>query len=364
MLELLISMSLGMIVVAAAVKLFSSGLGAMNIVQQRAEMQQDVRASQDMLVKDITLAGAGIQTGAGLPAGTPTNPQYGCDQTPKCYLGSANNAAIAYPGNYLYPIQPGYQKGITLNGNQGATDIITVAYTDASFYLNCYNVTFNNANGTSVNFTTPPAPLPGCTGLTVPAADDPQVGLAAGDLVLFTNTAGGVAIAEVSNATGAASPYTVTFNTGDPLKLNQTTATSGSLKQLAGNAAAANAVRLYVITYYLDVLPDPTGASSGTPRLMRQVSGHTPVPMAENVSNLQFTYDTYDSSGNLEVGLGDAGASQGVSPLEIRKVNIAHLTLRSAVKGDAGFQSVGYQGFDLQTSISARNLSFSNRYQY
>jgi hypothetical protein len=91
---------------------------------------------------------------------------------------------------------------------------------------------------------------------------------------------------------------------------------------------------------------------------MRQVNGHPPVPVAENVAFLQFTYDTYNTTGTLLKEQGDAGESAGISPSLIRKINITHLTMRSQLRG-----TNGYQGMDLQTSVSARNLSFQNRYQ-
>jgi len=53
--------------------------------------------------------------------------------------------------------------------------------------------------------------------------------------------------------------------------------------------------------------PDPGGVGAGTPTLMRQVSGQTPEPVQESVVNRQFTYDTYDASGNLLNALGDVG---------------------------------------------------------
>jgi hypothetical protein len=48
----------------------------------------------------------------------------------------------------------------------------------------------------------------------------------------------------------------------------------------------------------------------------------------------------------------------GVTPNMIKKVNIAHMTMRSQLTGVAG----GYQGLDLQTSISARNLTMGQEY--
>jgi hypothetical protein len=41
----------------------------------------------------------------------------------------------------------------------------------------------------------------------------------------------------------------------------------------------------------------------------------------------------------------------------IMKVNILHMSIRSQVKGSAG-----YQGLDLQTSLCARNLTMGQEY--
>jgi hypothetical protein len=163
--------------------------------------------------------------------------------------------------------------------------------------------------------------------------------------------------------------YTVTFLNGDPLNLNQSAAASGDLAQMAVIPPAlppptTTATRIFVSSYYLWMLPDPLGVGPGVPTLMRQVSGHTPVPVSENVVDLQFTYDTYNANGTLLNATGDGGYSLGISFNLIRKINIVHLTMRSQLAGArSGLMTTsGYQAFDTQTSISARNLSYQNRY--
>src|SRR5208337_4877712 len=118
----------------------------------------------------------------------------------------------------------------------------------------------------------------------------------------------------------------------DPLKLNQSGATSGDLKSLAG-VANVQAMRLEVITYYLMNQPDPVGLGTGTPILMRQVNGQTAVPVADTVVNLQFTYDTSNADGTLLSGAGDGGYSVGDSYNLIRKINVAHVSIRSTMQG-------------------------------
>jgi len=112
------------------------------------------------------------------------------------------------------------------------------------------------------------------------------------------------------------------------------------------------------------MMPDPLGVGAGTPTLMRQVNGQTPIPVQESVVNLQFTYDTYNTNGTLLNAVGDGGYSTGTSFNLIRKINVIHLTTRAQMAGaQSGLMiSKGYQTFDTQTSISARNLSYQNRY--
>ena len=336
--ELMVSMALGAILLGAAVELYSRAVDSTFTVTQRAEMQQDVRSVQNMMEKDISLAGSGLPSGGvGLVAGTGVNPKYGCDQT-ACYINAA--AGQVFPGNQLYAVIPGRQLGPIVVAARGATDAITVTYADTNFLLNLYTVNINGPSGATVTFTAPavpPVPPP-------QAVDSPAVGLQVGDLVLF---GAGNAIAEVTQAVAGGGPYTVTFADPDKLRINQAIAASGNLATQVG-VNGLTATRIWVITYYID----NTGT---TPRLMRQVNGTAPVAVADNVNDMRFTYDTYDAAGNLLVAQ-DASGGQPVLPNNIRKVNLS-LSFHSPLQG-----TKGYQGFNIQTSISARNLSFKDRY--
>jgi len=383
--ELMVSMALGLLIVGAAVKLFSQGVDATWVVSQRAEMQQDLRAVQNMLTRDISLAGAGIAGGQGiaLANGAGVIPIYGCDQTGLA-SGCPPNGGVKYPCASivgaciptLYGLTPGFALGITPPGSPTTSDLITIAYSDTIFALNCYTATFT-APGNVVTFTAPPNPPPSSCilppGLVFPQnVNDTAVGLQAGDLVYFQNTALGPAIGEVTGVAGGPPTYVVTFADKDPLKLNQSGA-ANDLTQISGFAGGGKASsvgtvanRIFVITYYLQMNPDPTGVTTGTPVLMRQVNGRTAVPAAENIINTQFTYDTYAADGTLLNQLPDGGESLGVSLNLIRKINIAHLTIRSQMDGSrsALYATNGFQGYDVQTSISARNLSYQNRYTF
>jgi prepilin-type N-terminal cleavage/methylation domain-containing protein len=390
LIELLVALAVGMLVVGAAVKLFSQGMAATFVVSQRAGMQQDLRASSDLLFKDISLAGAGLPSATGIllpsQAGRPI---YG--YAPSC--AAKNNCApgggIAYPcvtaganpcNPTLYGLIPGWQLGITVPGSPNPSDVITVVYTDTVFALPCYTIQTITPVAVTVQL---PNPLPVSCILTPPLlAPQPVVtnpptagGLTPGDLILFQSTVLGnsaIAVGEVTNVTvNGGGNYTVAFAAGDTLNINQPAALAGDLAQLAcGPApatpcpATATATRIFAISYYLWMMPDPLGVGAGTPTLMRQVNGQTPVPVQESVVNLQFTYDTYNAGGALLNAIGDGGYSTGTSFNLIRKINLLHLTTRSQVAGvKSGLMITnGYQTFDTQTSISARNLSYQNRY--
>jgi hypothetical protein len=119
-----------------------------------------------------------------------------------------------------------------------------------------------------------------------------------------------------------------------------------------------------VITYYID-----NTTSSTTPRLMRQISGHTPMPVVENVAYMKFSYDLFNSSSDTPAvnqpnpGSGDANdtASNNLLPNQITKINILNMAMNSALNNSM-FGNSGYQRMDLQTSVSARNLTFTNNY--
>lgn len=373
LLEMVIAMSLGTIVLGAAVQLYSQGVSATWTVSQRAEMQQDFRAASDMLTRDLGLAGSGLGNNVqiALPK-TSVTPVYGCDQTPKCYI---NGTAAAYPKQgttpYLYGLIPGWKYGPTLYGAQGPTDAVTVVYTDATFYLNCYTVSVTSA--TVVKFqlaATLPANCVLPATLTAPQnVNDAVVGLSTGDLVLFTVTNGTGSGATTSQilgevtatpttttpGTGYTAAYNVNFATGDVLKMNQTAAPSGSIANVVGWTGSGT--RVLVISYYIDNSITPS-------RLMRQVSGHTPMPVAENVVFLQFSYDLYNSStGAVVTDQADGGVSQGLTPNQITKINIKHMAMNGALKGTLqGTGGPGFQGMDLETSVSARDLTYSNGY--
>jgi len=367
LLEMVVATAIGTVVVGTATQLYVQGVTATWTVSQRAEMQQDFRAASNMLTKDLSLAGAGLGNGAEIQLPTSsTIPVYGCDQSSTCYI---NGASMQYPQQsgtpFLYGLLTGYNAGPTISGQ--TTDIVTVAYTDPSFYLDCYTATI--ASATTVTFALPSTTSVNCTAPnsgSIQNINDAAVGLTPGDLVLFYFTSGSSTsipvVAEVYGATPTSA--TVTFSSGDPLKMNQG---SSAPKSLASQTTGTTGYgyRLEVITYYLDNTVTP-------PRLMRQISGHSPIPVAESTVYLKFTYDLYNSSTNTiatqcqnpgaSTDVCYSGSSLGLLPNQITKINIANMAMDSSVKSGMYGLSKGNQSIDLQTSVSARNLTYVNNY--
>jgi prepilin-type N-terminal cleavage/methylation domain-containing protein len=389
LLELMISATIGLIVIGGAVSLFTQALKATWITSEKGELQQDFRAAAGLLQRDISMAGAGAMgqqglayNAVGLP-NTATRPVYPCSTTTCNYI---NGAPVAYPNSsgapYIYSIIPGPNVGITVNAASGPTDIISLAIADVSLELNCYTVKVTS--GTTANFGLP-SPLPPTCILPTGVLEPPSLlwtaanpaGLQAGDMVMFgTNSAMGV-VTNVVGGTAATSCYTppsspdppnppiiytipngncftVTFTNEagaapDPGHVNQPNTVAGILDSYVGSTALS-AVRMLLITYYLDISP----SDGVTPRLMRIQNGRLPSPVAENVSYLKFTYDV-NNNGTINANV--SSLPVGTTPAMITQVNIAHMTMRSQLKG-----GTGYQGLDLQTSIAARNLTSQQEY--
>ena len=192
---------------------------------------------------------------------------------------------------------------------------------------------------------------------TVPAVTDPAVGMSPGDVILLQNVYGSA----IGVATAVAG-QTITFG-ADPLNINQSTAPSGNIKALAipkSNPVAYPATqvsRLVMVTYFVQPFVGPNGADA---RVLRQVGSHPPVPIAEHIEDLKFTYDVVDPlTNNLTANSPDAvtGAPATSQPNQIRKVNISVTAkaIRREPRGD-------FQRINLTTSIGPRNLSFRDRY--
>jgi hypothetical protein len=195
-------------------------------------------------------------------------------------------------------------------------------------------------------------------------------GLNVGDLMMFivstpgngTGSQGSSSAqtaAVVAEITGIPNNTEIDFAGGDPLNFNQTGANSlaNTITNLGASLGGGNTVtacRLNAVTYFLEV--PPASGTVETPRLMRQVNGLSAIPVADNIINLQFSFDVINSfQGNISANQSDPVAA-GLSPALIQKVNIW-------VMGQAlQTQGTNAQSMYLASSVSARNMSFCNSY--
>jgi prepilin-type N-terminal cleavage/methylation domain-containing protein len=343
LLELMVAMTIGLIVLGAATSLFRTGMNATFLVAQRAETQQNMRAAIDMINKDIGLAGAGITGGVQLPLGGGGGAsRYGCDQGGTCYV-----VTHAYNANYLYGIVPGFSNGVQGGAvvpsapAPAINDSITVVYCDYNFPLFNYNVTAITAPGDQITVAPNPLVVP------APVAINSPGGIQVGDLILLSNNLGS-AVGEVTGLTAT----TISFANLDPLNINQSGATTNNIKAIAGGANTS-VYRLFAVTYYLTV----PAVAGQLPRLMRQVNGLTPVPVADNIINLQFAYDVYNTTTSALDSNQANPIGAGESPNLIQKVNIVVMGQSMTPTGDRA------QSMYLATSVSARDMAFKNRYK-
>jgi prepilin-type N-terminal cleavage/methylation domain-containing protein len=342
--EAMISMAIGLILMAAMASLFKTALNSTMLVTQRAETQQNMRAAIDLMVKDLSMAGAGLPSGGiQLPTGAGNNgsSKFGCDQTGACHVP----AYLYPPTNYMYGIIPGYSNGVEGSAVIPAApapvinDSVTSIYCDYNFPLWEYDVTFVGATGGQISLAVDPL-----YAASPPPAINANGGIQVGDLIMLSNNVG-TAVGEVTNITATA----LTFADLDPLNINQSGAASNNIKYIIGGAKTV-AYRLFAVTYYLTV-----PAAGQTPRLMRQVNGLTPVPVADDIINLQVAYDTYtaaalDANQANPLGVGE-------SPNNIQKINL--VVMGQSITND-GNKS---QNMYLATDVAARNMAFRNRYQ-
>jgi hypothetical protein len=274
----------------------------------------------------------------------------------------------------MYGILPGYSNGVENgvaipNASAARNDSITVIYEDYAFPLDNFKFTLNS--GTQVTAAQNPPFIAGePTNIMAPG------GLNVGDVIFFyvtqtgsanSNPNGGTSqvqtaaiAAELTGISGGfTGPWTLTFNVGDPLNMNQTGGfdnLTSAFNQAALASSTLKVYRLNVVSYFLEV--PVAGGTIQTPRLMRQVNGQQAIPVADNIINMQFSYDVIDAfNGVLSANLPNPIAS-GQSPTTIQKVNI-WLMGESLTSGGKKSQSMY-----LITSVAARSMSFCNNYSY
>jgi prepilin-type N-terminal cleavage/methylation domain-containing protein len=325
--ELMIAAAISLVLLAATMGSFKDALGINEKATQMADLEQNLRAGMNIVVRDFVNAGWGIPTG-GIPIPS-----------------GAGAAPVRRPGppgtNYDFsPIETlaGVNAGANLGplGNGRSTDIVNILYSDNLLPLNQMTLDAIAANGSSMTVN-PAVPITG-----VPNE------IRTGDLIAFSNALGNT-LQYVTRAEG----QTVFFQTGDPLNLNQPAAPQGSITQIqnAGVFPPTTATRVWLVTYYLDTITDPE-----MPRLIRRINNRSGEVVALVLEDLQLTYDLVDGVTN-PTNIASPVAPN--SPNQIRKVNI-FLSGRSS---SLIRNTEEYLRRSLTTQVSLRSLAFIDRYR-
>lgn len=360
--ELLIAMTVGLVVLGAAIMLYQRSVQVSNVITSHAELQSEMRGAMNQIARDLNQAGTGIPLG-GIPipsaSGGGINPKFACDSS-ACYISASNT----FTNGVLYKVTPGNNIGVTTSE---ATDSIVITYMDpiapaGDLTSSATGLDWSPYATTTISDTGDTLTMPAGT---TPVLNDPQKGLVVGDLLLMQNEKGSA----IGTVTGfnAATRIINFASTGDPLKFNQPAnpAVSGTLAGLRISPTPATGPhykpvtvsRIMMITYF--VRKDPTDNHLS---LMRQVNARTPAPVAEYIEDLQISYDMLDDStdpAGLVANVADAtlGSPAVAKPNQIRKVNL-RITARSPRLNAQG----DYDRMSIATSIGPRNLSFYDKY--
>jgi prepilin-type N-terminal cleavage/methylation domain-containing protein len=371
LIELMVSMSIVVSVVAIATDALMQAEHVTNMVAYEANTQENLRAGMHFMVRDLMQAGEGIpQGGISLPytATSAVNRPGTATIFPNTYITLPAITPGSLAGQLATSINPSTNAVLT----GVATDIINIIYADnvlvdaAGHYLYSYPVVQAapstpvcagtiSATGASV------ALAPGC--FTMPGVTNP---ITAGNLIMFHNQ-NGTALEYVTSVAG----QTINFSGGDPAGLNQTGKLNGTVANLAttpGVFPPTTVTRVWMVTYYVDATT-PTD-----PQLIRQVNYpgypagspvNPPTAIADDIENLGFSYDITSSTDAVGVypnGPGNAAAPVSPdTPAQIRAVNV-FLAGRSENTYTAQTTPTFLRN-NLSTQVSIRSLSFTNQFQ-
>jgi hypothetical protein len=283
------------------------------------QTQQNLRVAMNTITREITMAGTGLPTGGiAVPNGTSS------DALSRPGVGGT----LATPNNSIAVVAPGDGVGPTINGV--ATDAVTIATIDQDSPV----WTVQTFDSTSTDLTFVQDVRSGATQLLT------------GNLLVFSNVNGSVFGCVTDVSTTASHAF---FADMDSMNINQPTAAFGNLPSIkAGGDGTTSATRMNIVTYYID------NSNAAHPRLMRAVNAAPAQIIAEDVENLQFTYDLY----NFTSDSGSSNQSTTATPNQIRAVNIMLGGRSSAIMP----RTQKYYRFSLISKVNVRNNTFRNRY--
>jgi prepilin-type N-terminal cleavage/methylation domain-containing protein len=380
LIEMMVSMVVLLIVVAAATIALVQAQHATDGVALMANTQENLRAGMHFIMRDLVQAGEGIPpAGIALPNSAAGVSAVNRPGTSTIFIQS--DGVTTY--TLLPVVTPGYRQGQiakSVNPQTNAilsgvnTDVINILYADNTLI----DTAGNNLNSFPIVQAAPATPVCAgvinATGLTVTLATGcfkmpgTPTPLAVGNLILFTNQ-NGTALEYVTGVAG----QVITFSGGDPAGLNQTGLPNGTVANLASSGGAfppTTIQRVWLVTYYIDSTTNAT-----KPQLVRQVNYpnyptvatavNPPQQIGDCIENLGFSYDISNSTaaaGTYPIGPGDAPFPATPDTAgQIRAVNI-FLAGRSEYPY-LGSTMPQYFRNNLSTQVSLRSMSFQNQFQ-
>jgi prepilin-type N-terminal cleavage/methylation domain-containing protein len=353
LIEVMIATAVMLIIMGATLSMLTDAIHANEAVTAMADMQDNLRASMNLMVRDLVQAGGGIPIGGiSVPFTDPANNPGGAPIPPAMNRPSPPTKAYTFPlASAITSVNPGFQLGPNSLGQ--LTDMVTVIYADNTLPWSSM-APINNptaptcagtlaANGLTVTFDTATA---GCAQLAAG-----NVSVVPGDLIMLSNNQGGNIIQQVTAVGG----NVLTFSPGDAFGFNGQPAASGTIAQLQtapGVFPPTSAVRIWMVTYYIDATTVP-----GRPQLIRRVNFNAPQVVGQVIEGVQISYDVVNA-----VATAPANNARNIiapdSPTQIRKVNL-YLMARSENPYSVTRQ---YFRANLLTQVGLRGLSFQNRY--
>lgn len=349
LIELLISMAIMGVIMAATMGGLSDSKKANDAVLNITGMNGSIRAGMDQLTRDM------LQVGSGLPPGHVILVPSGANSTAIKLPGPPGTTFTLTAGDTdIGAVVPMPGAGPTINGI--ATDVIVTLGADNTFL---------------------DVPLTAMTSTTVDVAAGPNIATGPDKIVpgqLMMVQKGSVTTLLEVTAVNTATRR-LTFANGDSLNLNQSSAAAGNLAAVnaadpASTPSACRISRVRMVSYYLDVQTD-----SQHPRLVRRVNNGNATTfdntlgnaIAMDIENLQFSYDLVDGNtnpANVRMVTADRTGTGRCAPnncmeSQIRKVNIA-VTGRSQ-NGSNSYQRA-YRN-TLTSQVSFRGMAFVDEYR-
>lgn len=375
MIEFMIAMGVTLVVLAAAVGAIMSTMRSNQNVALSADLNDNLRASLNLVRQDIVLAGEGIPAGGiSIPSGagiTVKRPGPVALKFQQAFL-----PAISL-GTALGPTVPILVRAGVPPGGGAPSDMITLIYQDNTWDNNPADNKPTALDSAPITRAAVGA-TPACNGNITALGDavtfdatcvdmsKARVPVQPGDLFMFSNI-NGTALQTVTSINGQVVNFA--SNPGvDKFGLNQTGASQGTIKQLqdktpvpgtpptftySGTYPPTTATRIWMISYYLDIATDPQHY-----RLVRQVNFNPTQPVAEIIEGLQLTYNFVDANVPPTIYANSSSVPAGLTESNIRSVN---LFLGARANAPSGSNSA-YIRDNMKTQISVRSLSYFNRY--